>query len=168
MCSAAFQMTGFERAKVVGALMPINRRALLSYDPVTGCPLPGSEELSRRVHVVDRLRRPAASGSEGAEQEDEVLRPVCFVRQYPRTMALVRDLILGKRSSFRALWRAVWASGHASELWQLWIAEGVTAWEQDGRLLQVPKTVTYVWNEQDVVSRVGMLAGNGLLVAEDG
>ena len=167
MCSAALELTGFKRTNVVGALNPLHRRALLSYDPVTGCPTPGPEELSRRIRVVDRLKRPAAAGREGAQQE-EVLRPASVVRQYPRTMSLVRDLILGKRSSFRTPWRVTWASGHVWEVRTLWIAEGVTLWKQDGRLLRVPKTVRYVWTEQDIISRIGVLAGNGLLAPDDG
>ena len=82
---------------------------------------------------------------ESEEDEDSgppELIPCPRVRQYPGSLALLKEVVEGKRSSFQAPWRCVWEDGHCYENSHVtWVAVGEAVQEANGRTWQKPVRV---------------------------
>jgi hypothetical protein len=122
-----FSISGWSREEIVGRIVAE------PYEAMMGCN--GGRTADRRL-LDNTSNRPLArqKGEDGVRWAPS--RPVA---QYPRTIALVRELCEGKRSSFTCVWRCRSAEGVLSELESIvWVCQSERVVEADGRTWDRP------------------------------
>ena len=162
VCSVFLRVTGWKRADLVGRTMSPTRSAMLAL-PASG---PGSSPTLRemteeeaRSRPLVRERAPHEMGcppqrrygtreaeAEADDGEEEMgsgrpFVPLPNVRQYPSSVALMRQFVEGRVAHFAAPWRCVFADGLLYEVnCSCFAAKMEEIVEPDGRRWMAPET----------------------------
>ena len=125
--SGYFDLTGFTPGSVL-------RKVASCADPA----LRGGEALQPPTSEYPLIARRKGCESDSERIEWKPLQPA---RQYPRTLKLLRELLAGERSTFRAASRQRWADGYVYEVQSnYWVVDWQLVQEEDGRRWRRPLT----------------------------